>query len=73
MTIIKEVLKKFKWETCKEETKIKSLELFTEFNPDSKKVSFYVYCEQCKTAQGIEIHKPARVEDYLLAPIVGAG
>ena len=73
MTTIKEVLEKYKCSVCKDDTDLHDLELFTEFNPETKKVNFYVYCESCKTAQGIEIHKPIKIEDYLLAPVKGAG
>ena len=73
MTTVKEVLKKFECATCKADTDIHALELFTEFDPETRKVNFYIYCEACKTAQGIKINKPIRVEDYLLAPIKGAG
>lgn len=72
MTTIKEVLEKYKCKTCIK-TNITNLELFTEFNPDTKKVNFYVYCEECHTAQGIEINKPFKAEDYFLVPIKGAG
>ncbi len=72
MTTIKEVLEKYKCKTC-EQTDIADLELFTEFNSETKKVNFYVYCEACQTAQGIQINKPIRVEDYLLKPMTGAG
>lgn len=73
MTTIKDVLKAFKCAVCKDETDINNLELFAEFDPETKKVKFYIYCEKCKTAQGVEIKKPARIQDYLLVPTVGAG